>query len=77
MCATQCRAAPEQMNRLTVKGTAPTTIMLVPKIVLGEKGMPRVVFNPNAAAPATVTGEVSPRHWPKGREGGATDRAML
>ena len=51
--------------------------MLVPKIVLGEKGMPRVVFNPNAAAPATVTGEVPPRHWPKGREGEATDRAML
>jgi hypothetical protein len=50
------------MNRLTVKGTAPTTIMLVPKIVLGEKGMPRVVFNPNAAAPATVTGEVAQHH---------------
>jgi hypothetical protein len=39
--------------------------------------MPRVVFIPNAAAPATVTGEVPPRHLPKGREGGATDRAML
>ena len=77
LCAMQCRAAPEPMNRLTVCNAAPMTDVLVPGIALGEKGMPRVVLNPNAAAPATVTGQAPPCHWPKGREGGVTDRAIL